>query len=123
MEEGHNENAAFGVEDLMHNNLAMKNRHADRLMAEMFAGKSILPDRAKTDIFFPLKGEFDSVLLLLNYGAAFICMGIQSVVNEKAGRSAGLHNDIVGVVLRCGPSKYAGRTQNRCREVTISDDQ
>ncbi|XP_049398705.1 replication protein A 70 kDa DNA-binding subunit B-like [Solanum stenotomum] len=31
--------------------------------------------------------------------------------------------DIIGVVLRCGPSKYAGRTQNRCREVTIADDQ
>ncbi|KAG5580369.1 hypothetical protein H5410_050996 [Solanum commersonii] len=79
-----------------------------------------------------VEGEFDSVLLLLNYGVAFIWyMGIQSVVNEKAGRSAGLHNgtnpslflpDIVGVVLRCGPSKYAGRTQNRCREVTIPDD-
>ncbi|KAH0638601.1 hypothetical protein KY285_035187 [Solanum tuberosum] len=70
-----------------------------------------------------VEGEFDSVLLLLNYGAAFICMGIQSVVNEKAGRSVGLHNDIVGVVLRCGPSKYAGCTQNRCHEDTISDDQ
>ncbi|KAH0645241.1 hypothetical protein KY284_033125 [Solanum tuberosum] len=31
--------------------------------------------------------------------------------------------DIIGVVLRCGPSKYAGRTQNRCREVTIANDQ
>ncbi|WMV38397.1 hypothetical protein MTR67_031782, partial [Solanum verrucosum] len=31
--------------------------------------------------------------------------------------------DIVGVVLRCGLSKYIGRTQNRCREVTIADDQ
>ncbi|KAG5582554.1 hypothetical protein H5410_053181, partial [Solanum commersonii] len=31
--------------------------------------------------------------------------------------------DIVGVVLRCGLSKYAGHTQNRCREATISDDQ
>ncbi|XP_049382942.1 replication protein A 70 kDa DNA-binding subunit B-like [Solanum stenotomum] len=31
--------------------------------------------------------------------------------------------DIIGVVLRCGPSKYAGRTKNRCREVTIADDQ
>ncbi|KAH0653119.1 hypothetical protein KY290_031405 [Solanum tuberosum] len=31
--------------------------------------------------------------------------------------------DIVGVVLRCGSSKYIGRTQNRCREVTIADDQ
>ncbi|XP_015161150.1 replication protein A 70 kDa DNA-binding subunit D-like [Solanum tuberosum] len=30
---------------------------------------------------------------------------------------------IIGVVLHSGPSKYAGRTQNRCREVTIVDDQ
>ncbi|KAG5607065.1 hypothetical protein H5410_028557 [Solanum commersonii] len=31
--------------------------------------------------------------------------------------------DIIGVVLRCGPSKYVGCTQNRCRELTIGDDQ
>ncbi|XP_015158432.1 uncharacterized protein [Solanum tuberosum] len=31
--------------------------------------------------------------------------------------------DILGVVLRCSPSKYVGRTQNRCHEVTIADDQ
>ncbi|WMV50432.1 hypothetical protein MTR67_043817, partial [Solanum verrucosum] len=39
--EGYNENVAFGVEDLMHNNPAMKERRIiqDRLMAEMFAGK------------------------------------------------------------------------------------
>ncbi|WMV27496.1 hypothetical protein MTR67_020881 [Solanum verrucosum] len=30
--------------------------------------------------------------------------------------------DIVGVVLRCGPSKYIGHTQNRCCEVTIAND-
>ncbi|KAK6797794.1 hypothetical protein RDI58_005496 [Solanum bulbocastanum] len=31
-----------------------------------------------------VEGEYHSVLLLLNYGAAFICMGIESEVNEKA---------------------------------------
>ncbi|PHT72750.1 hypothetical protein T459_23535 [Capsicum annuum] len=31
--------------------------------------------------------------------------------------------DILGVVIRCGPEKYAGRTQNKCRETTIADDQ
>ncbi|KAG5570982.1 hypothetical protein H5410_060748, partial [Solanum commersonii] len=31
--------------------------------------------------------------------------------------------DIVGNVLCYGPSKYAGHTQNMCREVTIVDDQ
>ncbi|KAM3325522.1 replication protein A 70 kDa DNA-binding subunit D [Capsicum chacoense] len=30
--------------------------------------------------------------------------------------------DILGVVIRCGPEKYAGRTQNKCREITIADD-
>ncbi|KAG5619461.1 hypothetical protein H5410_019285 [Solanum commersonii] len=61
---GYNENVAFGVEDLMHNNLAMKKRRIiqvayttatlsregyfaprfyDRLMAEMFAGKNTHP--------------------------------------------------------------------------------
>ncbi|KAK6773968.1 hypothetical protein RDI58_029207 [Solanum bulbocastanum] len=31
--------------------------------------------------------------------------------------------DIVGNVLNCGPSKYAGHSQNMCREVTIADAQ
>ncbi|KAK4727084.1 hypothetical protein R3W88_032001 [Solanum pinnatisectum] len=32
-------------------------------------------------------------------------------------------NAEIGNVLYCGPSKYAGHTQNMCREVTIADDQ
>ncbi|XP_055814471.1 replication protein A 70 kDa DNA-binding subunit B-like [Solanum dulcamara] len=31
--------------------------------------------------------------------------------------------DIMEIVLHCGLSKYASRSQNRCREVIVSDDQ
>ncbi|KAF3645841.1 hypothetical protein FXO38_19458 [Capsicum annuum] len=31
--------------------------------------------------------------------------------------------NVLGVVIRCSPEKYAGRTQNGCREITIADDQ
>ncbi|KAF3658386.1 putative DNA polymerase epsilon subunit 2-like [Capsicum annuum] len=31
--------------------------------------------------------------------------------------------DVLGVVIRCSPEKYAGRTQNGRREITIADDQ
>ncbi|PHT76376.1 hypothetical protein T459_19898 [Capsicum annuum] len=31
--------------------------------------------------------------------------------------------DILGVVICCNPEKYAGRTQNKYREITIVDDQ
>ncbi|PHT70608.1 hypothetical protein T459_25712 [Capsicum annuum] len=32
-------------------------------------------------------------------------------------------NDILRVVIRCDPKKYAGCTQNRCRDITIANDQ
>ncbi|KAG5614291.1 hypothetical protein H5410_014115 [Solanum commersonii] len=31
--------------------------------------------------------------------------------------------DILAIVLRCGPKKYAGRTHHKCREITICDNQ
>ncbi|KAG5586629.1 hypothetical protein H5410_047063 [Solanum commersonii] len=31
--------------------------------------------------------------------------------------------DIIEVVLRCGPSKYEGRTKNRCRDVIVDNNQ
>ncbi|KAH0657077.1 hypothetical protein KY285_031959 [Solanum tuberosum] len=31
--------------------------------------------------------------------------------------------DILAIVLRCGPQKYAGRSHHRCREITLCDNQ
>ncbi|KAK6793849.1 hypothetical protein RDI58_007302 [Solanum bulbocastanum] len=42
---------------------------------------------------------------------------------EQQIRAAAYGDDIVGVVLCCGLSKYADRIQNRCLEVTVVDDQ
>ncbi|KAG5615696.1 hypothetical protein H5410_015520 [Solanum commersonii] len=31
--------------------------------------------------------------------------------------------DILGVILHFGPLKYVGRLQNKCREITVDDNQ
>ncbi|KAH0775689.1 hypothetical protein KY290_007100 [Solanum tuberosum] len=31
--------------------------------------------------------------------------------------------DILAIVLRCGPQKYAGRSHHKCREITLCDNQ
>ncbi|XP_070006113.1 replication protein A 70 kDa DNA-binding subunit B-like [Nicotiana sylvestris] len=31
--------------------------------------------------------------------------------------------DILAVVVHCGPPKYAGRGPNKCREITVTDNQ